>query len=173
MIRQVHRLGWGVVLLLASCQAPTANSPVPAAAEPGAVAPDCTFIDQAGAKRRLSEFKGKAIVLTEWAATCSHCQVQLPKIQNDLYRLHADKGIAFVNVEIHQATASDVAAFATRFAVTMPLAYDDKASTRTAYPVKGYPTSTVISPEFRILGSRVGEVPTADLLGILKPYLQP
>jgi peroxiredoxin len=172
---------WASVALIpfiASCQpqAGTETPAVPGASTPASAAlkaaTDCTFIDQAGAKRKLSEFKGTFIVLTEWAEWCPHCQAQVPKIQNELFKSYADKGIAFVNVEASRATASDVAAFASKLNVTMPLFYDDNKSTQTAYPIKGYPTTTFISPAFQVLETKSGEMPIPDYVTIFTPYLK-
>lgn len=134
---------------------------------------DTTFFDQAGAKRRLSEFKGKFIVLTAWAEWCPHCQAHLPKIQKDLYGPYASRGIAFVNVEASQGKAEDVAAFASKLGITMPLYHDDNGSTRKAYPITGYPTTTFITPDFRILDAKDGETPIPDYIALFTPYLAP
>jgi peroxiredoxin len=158
---------------LAGCQAPGATTPasLPASTAAMKAAVDTTFIDQAGAKRRLSEFKGKFIVLTAWAEWCPHCQAHLPKIQKDLYGPYAGRGIAFVNVEASQGKAEDVAAFASKLGITMPLYYDDNAITRTAYPIKGYPTTTFITPDFKVLDSKSGETPIPDYITLFTPYL--
>jgi peroxiredoxin len=174
MGKAARRATLALALGAVGCQAPGAVLP-PVSPPAGAAAPkaavDTTFIDQAGVKHRLSEFKGKFIVLTGWAEWCSHCQVHLPKMQSELYRPYAGKGIAFVNVEVSQGTAADVAAFASKLGITMPLYYDDNGSTRTAYPVKGYPNTTFISPDFRILDSKTGEMPIPDYIALFTPYL--
>lgn len=173
---------WALILVMSGCQASTSTNPampgsdvtLPAVSNPALkTAPDCTFIDQSGAKHRLSEFKGKFIVLTEWAEWCPHCQAQLPKIQKDLFATYAEKGVAFVNVEASRGTASDVAAFASKLNVTMPLFYDDGDSTKKAYTVQGFPTTTFITPAFQILDTKSGEMPTADYATIFTPYLKP
>jgi peroxiredoxin len=173
-MRQVARwAGLALTLVMVGCQVPTATESSPAAPATAAVAKDVSFIDQSGVKRRLSEFKGRFIVLTEWAEWCPHCQKQLPLIERELYRTYANRGVAFVNVEANVATAEDVQNFAAKLNVTMPLFRDDDRSTQTAYPVQGYPTTTFISPDFKVLETRSGETPIADYITIFKPYLKP
>lgn len=162
---------WAGLLLtvaLAGCQSPTWRT----AGVPAAPAPDATFVDLHGQRHHLSEFKGKPIVLTEWAAWCPHCQQQLPTIQNALCKRYGGQGVAFLAVEVSQGTIGSIGAFAQQHGMTMPLYVDADGSTQAAYPVTGYPTTVFISPDFRIVGSRMGEMPLSDYLAFLTPYLK-
>jgi peroxiredoxin len=161
-----------MTLVLAGCQG-TASGFATRQADEAPPAPDSSFIDQQGIRHRLSEFKGRPIVLTEWAGWCPHSQAQVPRIQKELYDRYAGKGVAFVTVEITPATAASVSTFATSYGLTMPLYADDNGSTQAGYPVQYFPTTVFISPDFRIIATRDGEMPATDYLPVLQPYLKP
>ena len=46
----------------------------------GSLAPDFTAIDAAGKSHKLSEFRGKIVVLDFWATWCGVCKVELPHL---------------------------------------------------------------------------------------------
>lgn len=47
----------------------------------GQKAPDVTLIDFDGGLHKLSDFKGKAVVLDFWAAWCPFCIAEMPQLQ--------------------------------------------------------------------------------------------
>jgi thiol-disulfide isomerase/thioredoxin len=170
---------WKLVLalMLVGC-APVAPGPAAPAsavsilADVGQTATDSTFLDQAGKRHRLSDYRGTFVVLTIWASWCPHCQAYLPKIQEEMYRPYAGKGVTFLNVETSQATPADVATFAAQQGISMPLFRDDGDSTMSAFAVQGYPTMIFIDPQGRVVATKVGEIPIAEAVAIFSPYLK-
>jgi thiol-disulfide isomerase/thioredoxin len=49
--------------------------------EKGDLAPDFVISDFEGARRRLSDFRGKVVYLNFWATWCTPCLFELPEIQ--------------------------------------------------------------------------------------------
>ncbi len=45
-------------------------------------APDLTFVDGAGADRKLSDWKGRAVLLNLWATWCAPCRHEMPALDN-------------------------------------------------------------------------------------------
>ena len=91
------------ILLLAACLLPaalSAQTPVAAAAPSapqstlaaGAVAPDFTTLDVAGKEVRLSDFKGKILVLDFWATWCGPCIASFPHTQ-EVAAKYKDQGV--------------------------------------------------------------------------------
>ena len=46
-----------------------------------AAAPPLELIDTAGAKHRLSDYRGKVVLLNFWATWCEPCREELPSIE--------------------------------------------------------------------------------------------
>lgn len=56
----------------------------------GELAPDFELSDFAGARHRLSDFRGKVVYVNLWATWCGPCRAELPDMQELLER-HADQ----------------------------------------------------------------------------------
>lgn len=70
--------------------------------KPGTPAPDFTLKDIRGREVKLSDFRGRHVVLLFWASWCPDCRAEIP----DLKALHAQsdpKKVAFVSVSFDRA----------------------------------------------------------------------
>jgi thiol-disulfide isomerase/thioredoxin len=59
------------------------------------VAPEIQFVDANGEPHRLSEFKGKVVLVNFWATTCGPCVQEMPGL-SDLQRKFKDRGFVLV-----------------------------------------------------------------------------
>ena len=59
---------------------------------------DFTMTDLQGKPVRLSDFKGKMVVVDLWATWCATCVAELPNFERMADSLHADSGIVFVSI---------------------------------------------------------------------------
>lgn len=59
---------------------------------------DFTLYDLQGKPVRLSQFKGKMVVLDFWATWCATCIAELPNFERFADSLHADTGIVFLSI---------------------------------------------------------------------------
>lgn len=59
-------------------------------AQVGKLAPDFELSDFAGARHRLSDFRGKVVYVNIWATWCGPCRAELPDMQ-ELLRRHTDQ----------------------------------------------------------------------------------
>lgn len=64
-----------LVLCLATCL------PLSLAQRVGDVAPEFTLVDNSGEVLRLSDYRGKPVLLNFWATWCPPCQEELPLLQ--------------------------------------------------------------------------------------------
>jgi peroxiredoxin len=65
----------------------------------GAIAPDFTFIDIENRTRKLSEFKGKCVVLDFWASWCTPCRKAFPHLKSVFQKYH-DQGFEVIAISI-------------------------------------------------------------------------
>lgn len=59
---------------------------------------DFTLTDLQGKSVRLSDYKGKMVVIDLWATWCATCVAELPNFERMADSLHADSGIVFVSI---------------------------------------------------------------------------
>ena len=64
--------------------------------------PDPGFKTMDGQKRKLSELRGKAVVVNFWATWCGPCQEELPRL-TQMAQSYAGKPISFVFISIDAA----------------------------------------------------------------------
>jgi peroxiredoxin len=76
-------------------------------------APDFTLQDMSGRTVRLSDYRGKVVLLEFWATWCPPCRASIPglKILNDRYR---DKGLVVLAVSVDVEGWDVVRAFVKR-----------------------------------------------------------
>ena len=124
-----------LVLTLMGCMgihAPLqASQPVPDAAgyivKVGDTAPDfeMTLVD--GSKVKLSDLKGKVVMLQFTASWCGVCRKEMPFIEKDIWQKHKDNA-AFVLYGVDRDEPLErVKAFAKQTGVTYPLGLDPGA----------------------------------------------
>ena len=76
------------------------------------LAPDFTVYDLEGNAHKLSDFRGKPVLLNFWASWCGPCQMEMPDFQK-YYESHGDK-VNFVIVNLtdgQQETVESASAF--------------------------------------------------------------
>jgi peroxiredoxin len=69
------------------------------AAKGGAPAPDFTLPALDGKSVRLSEHRGKVVLIDFWSTTCDPCMVEMPHLV-DLYKKHKDKGFVVLAISL-------------------------------------------------------------------------
>lgn len=118
----------------------------------GSDAPDWTLKDADGVEHKLSDKKGKVVVMDFWATWCGPCKAAMPSVQ----RLH--KKLAGDNVEILGVNTwerGDAPGYMKKSGFTYPcLLKGDSAAVN--YKVAGIPAFYVIGPDGKILWNAVG-----------------
>ena len=65
--------------------------------KPGVTAPDFTIGTPDGKSVRLSDFKGKYVVLDFWATWCPDCRADVPHLK-EIHKAYASDKVAFLSV---------------------------------------------------------------------------
>ena len=84
------------------------------------VAPDFTLQSLDGKTVRLSDFRGKAVLLNFWATWCSPCKIEMPWFV-ELQKQYGPEGLQVVGVAMDDASTKEIADFAKEMGVNYPV----------------------------------------------------
>jgi len=128
-------------------------------AEPKLI-PDLTFEDGDGNSLRLSDFRGRLVLLNVWATWCAPCREELPSL-NRLQAILGGPDIAVVALSVDRGGVEPVKRFLSAIGVqNLPIYLDRTSASLVDSGILGIPIST--SPSKGSLG--VFGIPTTLLI---------
>jgi peroxiredoxin len=108
--------------LLAAVAALALLAPSLFAATVPRTAPELTFQLASGQPAKLSQWRGKVVLLEFLLTTCSHCQ-RTSRTMNKLQAEYAARGVQSVGVAINDENGSLAAAYAKEFSLAYPVGW--------------------------------------------------
>ena len=122
----------------------------------GGAAPALELTDAEGAVHRLSDYRGKAVLINFWATWCAPCREEMPSIESLRLSMQG-KPFAVLAVNVGQSgrVARD---FARNLMLGFPLLLDSDTRTAKAWGAKVLPASFVIDPQGKIRYSYYGDL---------------
>ena len=120
-------------------------------------APALELPDEEGTKTwRLSQLRGKVVLVNFWATWCPPCRKELPSMER-LWRQLGDQGLVVLGVNVGE-DANVVYAFnqGLETPLSFPLLLDENAAVAKSWPVRGLPTTYVVDKQGRLAYGAVG-----------------
>jgi thiol-disulfide isomerase/thioredoxin len=142
--------------------------------DPSLPTPDDGFADVAGHALSLADFRGKYVLLNVWATWCGPCVAEMPSLD----RLQAELGGAdfvVLPVSVDRGGAIQVTDFYGKHRIQHLGVYVDPSnSIARSLSVNGLPTSFLLGPDGRAVGSLVGatEWDTPEAIALISFYLK-
>lgn len=124
----------------------------------GQYAPDFETEYLNGEKFKLSELKGKPIILNFWATWCIPCKREMPLLQ----KLHNEGKIIVVGVNL-QEDKKTVEKFVEELNITFPIVLDKDGSLEAMYNVILKPATYFVDENGVIVDKKFGELTNKDL----------
>ena len=119
-------------------------------------APEFSLRDADGKSHRLSQHRGKVVLINFWATWCPPCRHEMPSMQRAWDRLRGeDFMVLAVNVGEDEDTVFAFS-FATGVTLDFPILLDRDSAAIKAWPVRALPTSFILDREGRIVYRAVG-----------------
>ena len=131
-------------------------------------APDFALDVLDGEPVRLSDFRGKTVVLNFWASWCPPCRAEMPEFQA-LWEERGPAGpddLVILAVDfLPEDSVADAANFAGEFGLTFPVLFDADGSVARRYRVRGFPATFFIDRRGVVRTTAFGPV-YGDLLEV-------
>lgn len=121
-------------------------------------APNFELLDVNGRKVRLSDFKGKVIILDFWATWCPPCRAEIPGFI-ELYNKYKSKGFEMIGISLDEGGVKDVIPFMKEFGVNYHILIGNYKVTQDYGGIRGIPTTFVIDKKGYIRAKYVGYRP--------------
>ena len=121
--------------------------------EVGDIAPDFEIAIPNGATVKLSDLRGKVVMLQFTASWCGVCRKEMPFIESDIWQKHKDNSnFALLGID-RDEPAETVLSFAKKTGVTYPIGLDPKAGIFELYAEKdaGITRNVIIGKDGRIV----------------------
>jgi len=158
--RQVRCLG-AIALLLVLTGLGTVSSRHPigipfalaAEAKPaaeGGPAPDFSLPDLEGRRVRLSDYRGRVVLLHFWATWCPHCVKEMELLEKSRED-GTGKGLSPVVAINLGEPVRRVEKFVRKLGLSYPVLLDGRGRVAQAYGVVGLPATIVVSPEGMVM----------------------
>jgi peroxiredoxin len=106
------------------------------------IADDFALPMPGSAKFRLSEHRGKVVMVNFWATWCAPCREEMPAMER-LYRQQKDGGFELVAVSL-DADPRSVTPFLAEHKLTFPIALDPQMTLADTYGVRALPSSFIV-----------------------------
>jgi len=122
------------------------------------VAPDLAFADREGNPVRLSDKRGRVVVLNLWATWCAPCVREMPALDR-LQALEGGPDVEVVALSLDRGGIAQVGPFFDRLGLNNLSVYIDQPSeAMKAFRPRGLPTTIVLGRDGRELGRVEGEL---------------
>jgi len=140
-------------------------------ASPAAQAPEVTFSTLSGKQLKMSELRGKVVLVKFWATSCVTCVAQMPDNIEYFNAYHA-RGFEIVAVAMQYDPANYVINFVDTRKIPFTVALDTVGQVAKAFgDVKLTPTAFLIDKNGQILKRYLGEYNKTEFRGTLEKAL--
>jgi peroxiredoxin len=128
----------------------------------GQPAPDFSLASLDGKTLKLSDYRGKAVLLNFWATWCEPCKIEMPWFV-ELQKKYGPQGLQVLGVAMDDASPKEIAEFAQKLGVNYPIVIG-KEEIGTQYGgVQFLPSTFYITRDGKILDHVFGLVSRSEI----------
>ncbi|MBR5885239.1 MAG: TlpA family protein disulfide reductase [Alistipes sp.] len=124
-------------------------------AKQGTMAPDFVVEMFDGKQIRLSELRGKVVLVNFWATWCPPCREELTRVQKDIIDRFAGKDFVFIPISRGEEK-STVAAFRKRMGYTFSMGLDPDQKIFRRYATNYIPRNFLIDRDGKVVLASIG-----------------
>ncbi len=134
----------------------------------GDPAPDFALPTPDGATLRLSDYRGRPVILNFWATWCAPCRLEMPELQRAQTEFDAASGDGPIVLTINQGDSAErVDEFFAEVGLTLPALLDGDGDVGTTYGAFFLPTTVIVGPDGTVAAVHRGMISRDQLDGYL------
>jgi peroxiredoxin len=123
----------------------------------GKPAPDFELTALDGKKVKLSDLRGKAVLVNFWATWCGPCKIEMPWLV-DLQQRYSAKGLVVLGISVDEGSTDKIAAYAKEMGVNYTVLRTTDAVSDSYGGIDGLPTTFYVNRNGVIIGQAAGLV---------------
>jgi thiol-disulfide isomerase/thioredoxin len=133
----------------------------------GSLAPDFELPGLDGKNLKLSDLRGKAVLLNFWATYCGPCKIEMPWFV-ELQKEYGPQGFQIVGVAMDDASTEEIAKFAKAMGVNYPILIGQDSVGQSYGGVSVLPTTFFIDRDGKVTGREFGLRSRSDFVDDIK-----
>ena len=133
-------------------------------------APDFTLKDSSGKPVKLSDYRGKAVVLDFWATWCGPCKVEIPWFI-EFQRKYKDKGLVVLGVASGDEQWDVIKPFTDKMKINYPVVLGNDMTADLYGGIEALPTTFIIDRDGRIAKVHIGLAEKEDFENAIEKVL--
>jgi peroxiredoxin len=125
-------------------------------------AADFSLRDIQGKTHRLTDYRGKWVLVNFWATWCPPCLKEIPELVS-LHNAHHDKDLLVIGVAMDSGSNREVAGFAKAHGISYPVVMGDRNIASQFGEIEVLPVSYLFNPKGEQADYQAGEVTRASV----------
>ncbi len=121
----------------------------------GQIAPDFELPSLDGTNLKLSDLRGKAVLLNFWATYCGPCKIEMPWFV-ELQKQYGPQGFQIVGVAMDDASTEEIAKFVKEMGVNYPILLGKESVGESYGGVGVLPTTFFLDRDGRLMAREFG-----------------
>jgi thiol-disulfide isomerase/thioredoxin len=134
-------------------------------------APDFSLKSFDGKTVKLSDYKGKVVIIDFWATWCGPCRKGIPDLVSIQNEYKNDVVIIGISLD-GEKTLKDVPGFVKSYGINYPIVYGDEKVVSAYGGIEGIPTAFVVDKKGNVVDKHVGLVPKDTYVNKIKELLK-
>ncbi|HFC54457.1 MAG TPA: TlpA family protein disulfide reductase [Gammaproteobacteria bacterium] len=122
-----------------------------------------------GKTYRLSDYRGKWVVVNYWATWCPPCRAEIPDLV-EFHERNRERGAVVLGVAYEQIGVEQLRKFVDRYAINYPILRIDPGSPDVLGPIPGLPTTYLVSPEGEVVAQQAGMITGKAIEKFIRNY---